>query len=167
MHGRCTLLIFEALTRNIVSPPGKYPREKLVKFPPTFQNLGLKVVSQAERGGLVWGYGISWGYWGKSMWKYQGSIKKELEVPSRDVRSRKANHLEFPCAWIMGLGFLLFPRQGKRCHTVELQNWKLIFSRISKCKGKVANLKIPGSFVQKSIFYLNTPPIWIFSGQLE
>ena len=162
---RCTFLIFEALARNIVSPPGKYPWEKLVKFPATFQNLGLKIiVSLAERGGLL-------GYWGKSMWKYQGSIKKELEVPSRDVHSRKANHLEFPCAWMMGVVvFYYFPGKGRGVTQLNCRmNSKLIFSIISKCKGKVANVKIPGSFFQKSIFYLNTPYyyIWIFSGQLE
>ena len=47
------------LTRNKVSPPDEYPRQGLVKTPqaliffwsPPFQNLELKVVPSAERGG--------------------------------------------------------------------------------------------------------------------
>ena len=51
---------------------------------------------------------------------------------------------------------------SKGCHTIlqNYQEWKLVFSGISK--GKVTNLRMPG-FLFKTV-YLQPSPVWIFSG---
>ena len=51
---------------------------------------------------------------------------------------------------------------SKGCHTIlqNYQEWKLVFSGISK--GKVTNLRMPG-FLFKTV-YPQPSPVWIFSG---
>ena len=94
------------------------------------------------------------GHWRKSMWKFLGSNKKEVEFPGV-----LKNHVEFPWVFVLTLEFFQGYLVTNVTHT-NLQNsqlWKLVFPRISK--GKMTNLKIPGV----SEVHAHLPPCLFFS----
>ena len=86
------------------------------------------------------------------MWKFHGSIKKEVEIP----RVRKKNHVEFLWALVFYLGI----SKGVPHNSAEFPG--VVVSGISE--GKVTNLKISGGFSEKYIREYSQPPIQIFSG---
>ena len=98
------------------------------------------------------------GYWRKKMWKFQGSMKKEVEFPGQGCSRKLMWHVEFPSG---SLGFDLGISKAGVSHKILLsfQGWKLVFSGISM--GKVTNLKFPGGSVG---FRKVQPPVCFFSG---
>ena len=93
-----------------------------------------------------WGHWNFRGYWWKSMWKFQGSIKKEVDYPGMFKTNSLWNFYR-SCFLTLGLQVVLH-------NFAEYSGlWKLVFSGI--IKGKVANLKIPGWF---SVNYILNPP---------
>ena len=78
--------------------------------------------------------------WRKSMWKFQGSFKKEVEFP-RGVQEKIMQ--TFHGFWFLTLEF---PRGVTQFCRIS-RSGKLLLSRISK--GKLANLKIMGDLFRK------------------
>ena len=97
----------------------------------------------------------------KSMRKFQGSIKKEVEFLGVINWSRK-NHVEFP--WVLVFGLDIF-KPKKECITI-LQNflgWSLFFSGISKRKSDKP--KYSKVFFTKMLFSPRQLPLFgFFSG---
>ena len=88
------------------------------------------------------------GYRRNSMWKFQGSIRKEVEY-SGMFKKKSSWNLYGSCFLILGLQVVLY-------NFAEFPGlWKLNFSGI--IKGKVTNLRIPGGF-SKSISSLHSLP---------
>ena len=84
------------------------------------------IPEKIQTGGLrTWNFQ---GYWRKSMWKFQGSIKREVEF--RGLFKKKT--WNFQGFWFFNLEFL-------RGVTILLnfQGWNLVFSGISKNSRKV------------------------------
>ena len=86
----------------------------------------------------------------KSIWKFQGSSKKECNFHLIKKQSCGISH---------GSWFLVLEFPSVVVHTIlwNFLRWSFVFSRISK--DKVTNLKIPGSFWKKCV---STTPVWIF-----
>ena len=93
------------------------------------------------------------------MWKFHGSIKKEVKF---SIKKKS-------CKICMGLGVWPWRKYSNGCNTIlwNFQGWKSCFlSGISN--NKVANLKFQGPFLKKYPCPHNPPPpVWIFSGLLE
>ena len=81
----------------------------------------------------------------KSMRKFQGSIKKEVEFLGVINWSRK-NHAEF--SWVLVFGLVEISKPKKECATIlqNLLRWTLFSLKFTISRDKVINWKIPGFF---------------------
>ena len=88
------------------------------------QHWGLPEKIQTVRVGAGGGENIEFPqrYWRKIMWKFQGSIKKEVEFPGLFKNNSYGISMEFLT--------LEFPRSVT--DLAEFSGWKLVFSGISK-----------------------------------
>ena len=86
------------------------------------------------------------------MWKFQGSIKKEVQYPGVFTKT----HVEFQWVLVLNLGI----HQAVSHNFAEFTG----VTAYTFYKGKVTNLKNSRGFFQKSAYILKPPPVWSFSG---
>ena len=84
------------------------------------------------------------------MWKFQGSVKKEVEILG--VFKKKTN-AEFP--WVLVFDFGI----SKECHTnCRVSRGKSFFSPEFLGVKKVTNLKFPGELFRKVAIAISSNP---------